>query len=262
MRVIITEHAAELAARATQVIIEQIHKKDNSVLGLATGTTPIILYKSLCHAYKGGEVSFRQVSTFNLDEYYNLPPSHHQSYRYFMDEHLFSNIDILPENTFLPTCMADEDALEQGSKYETLIAERGGIDLQLLGIGANGHIGFNEPGSSLASRTRLKTLTQKTLADNSRLFSEGEYQPDMAMTMGVGTIMDSRQILLIASGVSKAKAIKDMMFGSVSAACPASVLQMHPNVIVIVDKEAAACIDDKEYFDLAESKMQQLSNDR
>lgn len=258
MRVIITPSAEQLAQEASGIVLQQLQRKPASVLGLATGSTPIALYQQLVSLYQQGKVSFKDVVTFNLDEYYLLAESHPQSYRYFMAQHLFNAVDINPLNTHLPSCLAGEDPQQCAIGYELAIQAAGGIDLQILGIGANGHIGFNEPGSSLASRTRLKTLTAKTLVDNSRMFQPDEYQPDLAMTMGVGTILEAKQIVILASGVQKADAVQQMILGAMSANCPASVLQMHPNVIAIIDEAAATKLSNADYFRLAENKAQSL----
>lgn len=258
MRVIITPSAELLAQEASRIVAKQLQRKPASVLGLATGTTPITLYQQLVRLYQQGILSFKQVISFNLDEYYLLAGSHPQSYRYFMDQHLFNAVDINPTNTHVPACLAGEDPQQCAVGYELAIQAAGGIDLQILGIGANGHIGFNEPGSSLASRTRLKTLTAKTLTDNSRLFQADEYQPDLAMTMGVGTILEAKQIVILASGAQKATAVQQMILGPMSANCPASALQMHPNVIAIIDEQAAAKLDHADYFRLAETNALSL----
>lgn len=258
MRVIIKEDATGLAIEAAKLIINLIKRKPNCVLGLATGSTPIELYRLLVDAFKNGEISFSSVSTFNLDEYYDMTPGHHQSYRHFMEQHLFSKVDIKLENTFLPECARSDSAEDVAKHYEQEIRRRGGIDLQLLGIGENGHIGFNEPGSSLASRTRLKTLTHNTLKANSRLFEDGEYQPTLAMTMGVGTIMDAKQILILATGSNKSEAVSNMLLGSISSACPASMLQMHPHAIAVIDKKASTKIENTDYFILSENNRKEL----
>lgn len=258
MRVIITGSAEQLAEAGCQIVARQLQQKPHSVLGLATGSTPIMLYQQLVNLHRQGKLSFKDVTSFNLDEYYLLEGTHPQSYRYFMNEYLFNAVDIDLASTHLPACLAGEDPQQSAVGYELAIQAAGGIDLQILGIGANGHIGFNEPGSSLASRTRLKTLTAKTLADNSRMFRPDEYQPDLAMTMGVGTILEAKQIVILASGAQKADAVQHMVLGAVSARCPASALQLHPNVTLIIDEPAAAKLDHADYFRQAERKAQTL----
>jgi glucosamine-6-phosphate deaminase len=192
-------------------------------------------------------VSFSKVTTFNLDEYVGISNDHPQSYRTFMDSKLFKKIDIDLSNTFVPDGMA-ENPLEVGPDYENLIKERGGIDLQILGVGTDGHIGFNEPTSSLGSITRVKTLTQKTIEDNSRFFQPDEFQPKLAITMGIKTILDSRRILLLAHGENKADAVRNMVEGPLSAFCPASALQLHKRTTVLIDEAAASKLTLKGYY--------------
>ena len=240
MQVIIFDDAQQVAENAAKWIAELINKKSNAVLGLATSCTTISLYQELVTKYKAGELSFSNTTSFNLDEYLGINEKNVQSYRHFMNEKLFNHVNIDKSKTFLPTCDQGENPREQGLAYEDKIVQAGGVDLQILGIGANGHIGFNEPSSSLTSRTRIKTLTQQTLDDNSRLFTAGEFQPTLAMTMGIATILDARYVLLMATGKSKATAVKHMVTGPLSVACPASALQLHENAIVLLDKEAAS----------------------
>jgi glucosamine-6-phosphate deaminase len=260
MQVIIHDDAKSVADSAAEWVNTLIQKKSNPVLGLATGSTPISLYQVLVEQHQQGLTSFANVTTFNLDEYYDIAKDNPQSYRSFMQHNLFDHVNIDPNKTFLPECKNGQNPREQGVAYEKLISQAGGIDLQILGIGGNGHIGFNEPSSSLASRTRIKTLTQQTLNDNSRLFSPNEVQPTLAMTMGIATIMDARYVLLMATGKNKAQAVKDMITGSVSAHCPASVLQMHENAIVLLDKEAASAIDDQQYYAWADQQNRLLNS--
>lgn len=261
MQVIIFDDAQQVTNNATQWVVELINKKPNPVLGLATGSTPISLYKSLVTKYKAGELSFKNTTSFNLDEYLGIDGSNKQSYRYFMDKNLFDHVDINKSNTFLPTCARGENPREQGLSYEESIKKAGGIDLQILGIGANGHIGFNEPTSSLASRTRIKTLTQQTLDDNSRLFKSDEFQPTLAMTMGIATILDARYVLLMATGKNKAKAVKDMINGPLSATCPSSALQLHENAIILLDKEAASELENLDYYTWANTQNRKINQE-
>lgn len=258
MQIIIYDNAQQVAESAAKWVKELIKKNDAPVLGLATGSTPISLYKQLVEQHKNNGLSFKKVTTFNLDEYHQIDPANPQSYRSFMDKHLFSHVDIDVNNTFLPTCAVGENPRVQGLAYEEKIKQQGGIDLQILGIGANGHIGFNEPTSSLSSRTRIKTLTQQTISDNSRLFKPDEKQPTMAMTMGIATIMDARYVLLMATGANKANAVKDMITGGVSAMCPASALQMHENAIILLDKAAASELSDQSYYQWADNENRKL----
>lgn len=248
MQVIIYDDAQQVAKNAAIWVKAIVEKAPSPVLGLATGSTPIRLYAELVRLYQQKEISFKKVASFNLDEYHAIEEDNPQSYRSFMNEHLFNHVDINVKNTFLPKCSENENPKEKGQAYEDKIRMAGGIDLQILGIGANGHIGFNEPTSSLSSRTRIKTLTQQTLIDNSRLFKADEWQPSMALTMGIATIMDARYVLLMATGKNKAQAVKDMITGGISAMCPASVLQMHENAIVLLDKEAASELEEQHYF--------------
>ncbi|WP_339719461.1 glucosamine-6-phosphate deaminase [uncultured Paraglaciecola sp.] len=258
MQIIIYDNAQQVAESAAKWVKELIKKSEAPVLGLATGSTPISLYKQLVEQHKTDGLSFKNVTTFNLDEYHQIDPANPQSYRSFMDNHLFGHVDIDVNNTFLPTCAVGENPRVQGLAYEEKIKQQGGIDLQILGIGANGHIGFNEPTSSLSSRTRIKTLTQQTISDNSRLFNPDEKQPTMAMTMGIATIMDARYVLLMATGANKANAVKDMITGGVSAMCPASALQMHENAIILLDKAAASELSDQSYYQWADSENRKL----
>lgn len=251
MRVVVLPTADDVSRRAAEVIIGRVQKKSNSVLGLATGGTPLGTYRELIHAHQAGKVSFRDVTTFNLDEYVGLGPEHTQSYRCFMHKHLFSKADFDPAKCHVPDGLADDyDAYCES--YERRIRDAGGIDLQLLGIGTDGHIAFNEPGSSLASRMRLKALTERTRADNSRFFAEGEEVPYLAVTMGVGTILEAHQILLLATGANKANAVRAFIEGPVTSQITASALQLHPRVTVILDELAAEWLQRREYYDEVE----------
>lgn len=247
MEIIITQNYEEMSLRAAQLIAKQLLRKPSSVLGLATGATPVGTYRELIRLYREEGLSFSQVVTFNLDEYVGLPPTHPQSYRYFMDQNLFEHINIPPGNIHVPYGHVDE-VLEFCEWYEAEIARCGGIDIQLLGIGTDGHIAFNEPGSSLGSRTRLKTLTKETLQDNARFFDGVDQVPRFAITMGVGTILEARNILLLASGRGKAEAVAQCIEGPVSAQVTASALQLHRNVHVILDAEAASQLERIDYY--------------
>jgi glucosamine-6-phosphate deaminase len=258
MQIIIYDNAQQVAESAAQWVKELIKKKPDPVLGLATGSTPISLYKQLVEQYTANDLSFKNVTTFNLDEYHQIDPANPQSYRSFMDKNLFKHVDIDVNNTYLPTCSVGENPRIQGLAYEEKIRQQGGLDLQILGIGANGHIGFNEPTSSLSSRTRIKTLTQQTISDNGRLFKPDEVQPTMAMTMGIATIMDARYVILMATGANKAHAVKSMITGGISAMCPASALQMHENAIILLDKAAASELSDQSYYQWADNENRKL----
>lgn len=257
MRVVVLDHAEQVATFAAGVFAEQVIRKPNSVLGLATGSTPLGTYRKLIEWHREKALCFRQVTTFNLDEYYGLPAEHEQSYRRFMNESLFDHIDIDKKQTHVPSGIAVDIRAEMLA-YERAIAAAGGIDLQLLGIGTDGHIAFNEPGSSLASRTRLKTLTRRTRHDNARFFGSLDQVPKVAITMGIGTILESRRILLLACGAGKAEAIARSVEGPISAMCPGSALQLHADVTIVLDKEAAQRLTQLEYYADSELNLSEL----
>lgn len=246
MLVIVKENYDEMSKEAAGLVADRIRRKPNLVLGLATGSTPIGLYKELIRLHKNEGLDFSKVITFNLDEYIGLPPNHDQSYRYFMDTNLFNHINVQKSNIHLPDGMAkDIDAFCDW--YEEQIKKYGGIDLQILGIGTNGHIAFNEPGSSLGSRTRIKTLTEQTVKDNARFFEKLDDVPKFAITMGVGTIMDAKELILLANKANKADAVKAAVEGPITAMSPASIIQMHRKAFVIIDKDAASKLS-QEYY--------------
>ena len=247
MEIIIRPSPEECASIGGRIIADLIKRKPNAVLGLATGSTPIPLYSELARMHKDEGLSFSEITTFNLDEYIGLPGDHPCSYQFFMREELFGKIDIRPESTHIPNGESD-DIERECLAYEQAIAASGGIDLQVLGIGSDGHIGFNEPGSSLGSRTRIKTLTGKTIEDNARFFEDPDQVPRHCVTMGIGTIMDSVSLMLYAFGEGKAGIISKAVEGPVSAMVPASILQMHPSVKVIVDEAAASQLANIEYY--------------
>ncbi|MBN7795057.1 glucosamine-6-phosphate deaminase [Parahaliea mediterranea] len=257
MKVVILDNPAAVAHYGADLFQQQLARKPASVLGLATGSTPVSLYRELIARHRAGLLGFGEVRSFNLDEYLDLPATHPQSYRQFMQREFFDHIDIAPGNTRVPAGDA-ADPIAACEDYERAIVDAGGIDIQLLGIGRNGHIGFNEPTSCLASRTRVKTLTRETIDDNARFFRAGEPQPHMAITMGIGTIMESRLVVLLATGESKAAAVKAMVEGPVSAWCPASILQMHPATVVLVDEDAASHLSQPDFFKHIERENQAL----
>ena len=224
---------------------------------MATGSTPVALYQELIAKNKAGDISFSQATTFNLDEYLGLTGEHPQSYRYFMNEQLFNHVDINKDNTHVPPGDAI-NPLVACNEYEQKIAASGGVDVQLLGIGRNGHIGFNEPSSGLTSRTRVKTLTKATIDDNARFFDEGEYQPHLSITMGIGTILEAKKVVLLATGESKADAVQAMVEGPLMAKCPASALQMHKDAVIIIDKAAASKLEDLAFYQHIEAENQKL----
>ena len=258
MEVVIFKNADNVASRGAGLVAEMLNVKPDAVFGFATGSTPIDLYRNLVARHRKGELSFRHTTSFNLDEYMGIAADNPQSYRTFMNREFFDHVDIDKNKTHLPACESSENPQLVGPEYEAKIEQVGGIDLQILGIGYNGHIGFNEPSSSLSSRTRVKTLTRRTLEDNSRMFTDGEFQPKLAITMGIGTIMEARRILLLATGKSKADAVAAMVEGPVTAMCPASVLQMHERVTVLIDEQAAAGLKYREYYDLAHRENRAL----
>ncbi|MBL4844855.1 MAG: glucosamine-6-phosphate deaminase [Planctomycetes bacterium] len=247
MEIVLTETPADAAERVATEILTALAKKPSLVLGLATGSTPIQVYERLREARQSGEADFSQVRTFNLDEYLDLPPDHPQSYRTFMRDHLFAGLGIPPEQIHFPPSEGSQ-LVQRCGDYEDAIVAAGGIDIQLLGMGRNGHVGFNEPTSSIRSRTRLKTLTQRTLDDNARFYADGEAQPTLASTMGIGTILDARRILLQAYGVKKANAVRACVEGPVSSFFPASALQLHANTTCYFDPEAAQFLAMTDYY--------------
>ncbi len=234
MRILETENYEEMSVLAARIMEAQVLLKPNCVLGLATGSSPIGAYRELVKSYQKGLLDFSEVRTVNLDEYCGLSPENPNSYRHFMDENLFDKINIKKENTFLPNGMA-QDTEQESVRYEALVTSLGGADLQLLGIGRNGHIGFNEPCDHFPKDTHPVALTQSTIEANSRLFERKEDVPSKAITMGVGTIMKADKILLIA-GKEKKEIIKEALFGKVTPQVPASVLQLHKDVTVIICK--------------------------
>jgi glucosamine-6-phosphate deaminase len=247
MEIIIKATAVEAQQEAARIFRRQIRDKPDSVLGLATGSTPIGVYALMVDMHRRGEMDFARVRTFNLDEYVGLGPEHPGSYRYFMQEHLFSKVNVSPANTQVPDGLS-ENIPAHCAEYEESIRRCGGIDLQLLGLNRDGHIGFNEPSSSLASRTRLKTITPQTAADNVGVFGTPEKVPRHVITMGIGTIMESRRVVMMATGAAKAAVVGQMVEGPISANCPATILQMHPSCMVVLDEAAATALKRSEYY--------------
>ena len=238
MKLITVDNYEELSKVAAREIASTIKEKPNAILGLATGGSPVGMYKELIKMYQDGELDFSKIKTVNLDEYVGLNPEHEQSYRHFMNENLFININ----NTIVPNGLA-QDLNAECKEYDNKIEELGGIDVQLLGVGNNGHIAFNEPDKELSSGTHVITLTEDTIKANSRFFDTIDEVPKRAITMGLGEIMKAKKIVLIASGESKAEAIKGLFSGKITTENPASMLQMHGDVTVIVDKAAAKLIN-------------------
>ena len=248
MEIIIKENGQAASSAAARVVARVVREKPNAVLGLATGSTPLMLYKELIRLHTVDRLDFSRVTTFNLDEYVGLEKTHPQSYHAFMWDNLFGQINIKPENVHIPDGMA-KDIPASCAAYERAIKDAGGIDLQVLGIGSDGHVGFNEPTSSFGSRTRIKTLTQQTVADNARFFDGDEaLVPRHCITMGIGTIMDARMNLMLAFGKNKAAAIAATVEGPVTSIIPASILQHHPSAKVFIDEAAASALKLSDYY--------------
>jgi len=248
MEIIITNDAITGSHRAARVVARLVREKPNAVLGLATGSTPQMLYEELVRMHQQEGLDFSQITTFNLDEYIGLPKEHPQSYSRTMWNNLFRHINISSENVHIPDGMAG-GVPSTCAVYEKAIADAGGIDLQVLGIGSDGHVGFNEPISSFASRTRIKTLTQQTVADNARFFDGDESQvPHHCITMGIGTIMDARMILMLAFGANKAKAVAATVEGPMASIMPASILQHHPAAKIFIDELASENLKLADYY--------------
>ncbi|MCK4235704.1 MAG: glucosamine-6-phosphate deaminase [Candidatus Krumholzibacteria bacterium] len=248
MEIIITPDYEQMSVTSAQIIAKEIKRKHDLVLGLATGDTPVGTYKELAKLHKREGLDFSKVTTFNLDEYLGLDPLHKNSYNYFMWEYLFKKVNISPHKVYVPIGNTD-DPEEFSEWYEEQIKNAGGIDFQVLGIGRDGHIGFNEPGSSFASRTRVKALYKQTIEDNARFFDREEDVPRFAITMGIGTILEAGKIFLIANGESKADVCAQFIEGPVTSQITASALQLHSYVIVVLDKAAASKLKRKEYYD-------------
>ena len=247
MRVVILPSEKEASSFAAEFIENFIVDKENVTLGLATGSSVLLTYEALINKHRTNDLTFKNTTTFNLDEYVGLKPGHTQSYRHYMNNKLFNHIDIDKKNTYIPECF-NKDYELCCENYESKIKSIGGVDLQLLGLGTNGHIGFNEPTSSLSSRTRVKTLTENTVANNARFFDDKEFQPSIAVTMGIGTIMDADNIILIGLGKHKSKAVADLVEGPISSFCPGSALQNHQNVVIVLDSLAASELKLYDYY--------------
>lgn len=244
MEVRTVENYEEMSEAAAELIIRQINKKPDAVIGLAAGSTPECLYQKLGEAYKKGLVDFSGVKTFNLDEYIGMPPEHVQSYHHFMEEKLFSKINLRQENIHIPNGMADDIAAEC-ARYSAEIEAADGIDIMILGIGPNAHIGFNEPGDFFVPETHVVELAPTTRAANARFFKTVDDMPNWAVSMGIRDIMYSRNILLLANGAGKTEAVYQAVCGDITPRVPASVLQLHRNVLVLVDRAAAARLPEK-----------------
>jgi len=247
MEITITRDYDEMSKVSAQIIAQEIQRKHDLVLGLATGDTPIGTYKELVRIHKEEGLDFSKVKSFNLDEYLGLAPLHKNSYNYFMWENLFKHININPENVYIPQGNI-KDPEQFCTWYETQIKKVGGIDLQILGIGADGHIAFNEPGSSFASRTRIKALYKQTIEDNARFFDKMEDVPRFAITIGIGTILEAKKTLLIANGKKKADVCAQFIEGPVTSQITATALQLHSYVNIVLDKDAASKLKRTEYY--------------
>lgn len=241
MILFITKSYQEMSKKAASIVAAQVIIKPNSILGLATGSTPALMYKEIIKTYKNDLIDFSEIRTFNLDEYFPIDRDNPQSYAYYMEQNLFKHINISTSNIFIPNGIC-EDVEAECKAYDAKIQALGGIDLQVLGIGVNGHIGFNEPDIRFESRTHLVNLDDDTIEANSRFFSSKEQMPTKAISMGMRTIMDSSKIILLASGSNKAEAIYKTVFGEISPNVPASIIQLHKDVTILLDQEAAALV--------------------
>ena len=237
MKIYVAEDYQGMSRKAANIVSAQVILNPASVLGLATGSTPIGMYKQLIAWYKKNDLDFAQVKSVNLDEYVGLPPTHDQSYRYFMQTNLFDHINIDPASTNVPNGLA-EDPEAECERYNQIIHSTGGIDIQVLGMGHNGHIGFNEPGDAFELETHVVDLTDRTIDANARFFASRDEVPRKAITMGIKSIMQARRILVVVSGEDKADIVKTAFTGPVPPKVPASILQMHPDVLLVGDKAA------------------------
>lgn len=241
MRIVETKDYDDMSRKAANIISAQVILKPDSVLGLATGSSPIGTYNQLVDWYDKGDLDFSQVRSVNLDEYRGLDRENDQSYYYFMHKHLFDRVNINVDNTNVPDG-TEPDAEKECKRYEELIRSYGGVDLQLLGLGHNGHIGFNEPAASFAPETHCVDLTESTIEANKRFFASADDVPRQAYTMGIGTIMRARKILVVVSGEDKAEIVAKAFFGEVTPEVPASILQFHPDVTIVADAAALSKI--------------------
>jgi glucosamine-6-phosphate deaminase len=246
MEVVIRQHEQQCGVTAADIVADAV-VSGATTLGLATGSSPLSVYRELIRRHRQTGLSFAAVQAFLLDEYVGLPPSHPQSYAHVICAEFTDHVDIDSGRVHSPNGVAD-DVFVAATKYDALIAEVGPVDVQLLGIGGNGHIGFNEPGSSLGSRTRVKTLTEQTRRDNARFFTSADEVLRHVITQGLGTICDARHLVLIATGSHKAEAVAAAVEGPLTASCPASVLQLHPHVTVVVDEAAAAHLKNADFY--------------
>lgn len=238
IQILITKNYEEMSQVGAEIVAELIKKNPEAKLGLATGGTPVGMYNALIEMYQKGEVSFKEISSYNLDEYYPIEKSNNQSYDYFMRDNLFNHVDINLANTHIPNGMA-ANSTEESKAYDELVRSTGGVDIQVLGIGSNGHIGFNEPSEVFEPITHRVQLDQRTILDNARFFNSIDEVPTEAITMGIGTIMTAKSILLLASGEGKAPIVREMLLEKITPNVPASILQLHPNVVIVLDEASA-----------------------
>jgi glucosamine-6-phosphate deaminase len=248
MLVVLEQDYEDVSREAARIVAHAVRSRPSVVLGLATGATMLGLYRELARMHREQGLDFSRVATFNLDEYVGLNDDHPQSFHYFMRHRFFDHVNIPAANIHIPEGTKRGDFEAYCASYEESIRRAGGIDLQILGVGRDGHVGFNEPSSSLGSRTRLKTLSKETLEDNRRFFSPDEEMPQCAITMGIGTIMEARRVLILASGSAKARSVVKAIEGPVTAAVTSSALQLHPDVTFVVDEDAASELHHKEYY--------------
>jgi glucosamine-6-phosphate deaminase len=248
MLLVLKPNSAELGREAARMVANAVRRNPALRLGLATGSTMLAMYQELVRLHQRESLDFSRVITFNLDEYLGLSSNHPQSFHNFMQENFFAHVDVDPSNIHIPDGSIKGNYQRYCASYEEAIRNAGGIDLQILGIGRNGHIGFNEPTSSLGSRTRLKVLSKETIQDNRKFFASEDEIPQCAITMGIGTILESRRILLLASGSPKAAAIAKAIEGPLTASVTASALQLHSDVTFIIDREAGSELKQQEYY--------------
>jgi glucosamine-6-phosphate deaminase len=248
MLLVLKPNSAELGREAARMVANAVRRNPALRLGLATGSTMLAMYQELVRLHQRESLDFSKVITFNLDEYLGLSSNHPQSFHKFMQENFFAHVDVDPSNIHIPDGSIKGNYEQYCASYEEAIRNAGGIDLQILGIGRNGHVGFNEPTSSLGSRTRLKVLSKETIQDNRKFFASEDEIPQCAITMGIGTILESKRILLLATGSSKAAAIAKAIEGPLTASVTASALQLHSDVTFIIDREAGAELRQQEYY--------------
>ena len=237
MKVLVYKDYKEMSVEGAKIVAEVMTKKPNAILGLATGSTPVGMYQELISLNKAGKIDFKDITTVNLDEYYPIEPTNDQSYRYFMNDNLFNHVNIDKSKTFVPLGNA-KDGVEEAKRYEAFVRSLGGADIQVLGIGRNGHIAFNEPDDELIPVTHVTGLTEDTIDANARFFSSADEVPRHALTMGMGTILSAKKIIILANGKGKHDAVMKMLKGTVTTSCPASFLNLHDDVTVLCDEDA------------------------